>query len=190
MNAKEVEVPKSFRVELGEYAFSIAAPTPPDNEFITHNRSISVYDEALFKKSKRVLGLNVHWTFKTGLFRKVAGVVELKVYVNAAGDDYNVASEDELKQELLNEFKRELVKVGYAGESVPFESIVLDRRTWLRYPVPVIGLTEYASGLTKSRYLAVQFAFVDNTGEPSPAWHQEAKTLVQSLVESIRVEKR
>jgi hypothetical protein len=131
--------------------------------------------------------MKVHWKYRSGLIRKVAGVIEMQVMLQAARE-HDVASLDGLKQQLLADFKRELAKVDYSGAAAQFENVIINGRSWLRYQVPVIGVIEYSTSLSSKRFLTAQFAFIDNTGEKSPAWYQEANELVKDLTESMRVQ--
>lgn len=180
-------MPTNFKITMDNQVFSIATPVPPENEFVKYRQSLSLYDDALFEKSNYVTGLQVHWKYRSGLLRKVAGVMELKVILQAARE-HDVTSEDGLRQELLADFRRELTKVGYKGTPVPFEKVTINGRSWLKYQVPVLGVIEHSTGLSNKRLLIVRFGFIDNTSEKSPAWHQEAKELMTKLLESARVE--
>lgn len=188
VNAKEVDMSKDFRIVLGERSFSIVAPIPPDNEFVTYHRSLPIHDDVIFKESKRVVGLNVHWTYRSGLLRRVAGVIELEVFIQSAETGGDVSSSEGLRKDILSDFRKELRKVGYRGESVLFDELEIDGRSWLVYRVPILGVTEYSTSLTDSRYLTVQFSFIDNTGDKAPEWRREAGNLMMSLVKSMRVE--
>jgi hypothetical protein len=190
VNAKEISVPKEFKIAMEGCAFSIAAPIPPDNEFVTYRQSIPIYDSATFKESKRVVGLNVHWTYRSGLLRKVAGVIELKVMIQLAESGNDVTSDEGLQQDLLFDFKKELVKIGYKGDPVQFDRVDINGHSWVTYRVPFLGVTEYSTGLSESRYLTARFSFIDNTGEQSPAWRREAGEMMESLVKSMRVGRR
>lgn len=176
----------SYKFAMNSYALTISAPMPPDDEFITYRSSLSLYDNSLFQDSKRVLALNVHWTYRGGLIRKALGVIDMKVFLQAAGES-NVISDDGLKHELLADFKRELLKVGYTGAPVQFDKTNINGRSWLKYQVPVLRVTEYSTGLSESRFLTIRFSFIDNTGEKSPAWYQEASQLMKKIVESMQI---
>lgn len=180
-------MPTNFKITMDNRVFTIATPVPPENEFVKYRSDIPLHDDRLFEKSNSVIGLKVHWKYRSGLIRKVAGVIELKVILQAARDS-NVTSDDGLRQELLADFKRELAKAGYMGTPVPFEKVMINGRSWLTYQVPVLGVTEYSTGISNTRFLTVRFSFIDATEEKSPAWRQEANGLMKKLVESMRVE--
>lgn len=180
-------MPTNFKIMLDNQAFTIAAPVPPENEFVKYRQSLPLHDDALFGKSNYVVGLKVHWKYRSGLIRKVAGVMELQVMLRAARE-HNVTSGDGLKQQILADFSRDLAKVGYKGDPVQFENVTINGRSWLKYQVPVLGVTEYSTGLSGTRFLSVGFEFIDASGEKSPGWYQEANELMKKLVESMRVE--
>ncbi|RJF92218.1 hypothetical protein [Noviherbaspirillum saxi] len=172
---------------MDERVFSISTPIPPDNEFVTYRPSLSLQDSALFEKANEVKALNVHWTFRSGLLRQVAGVAELKVHLYPAHEN-EIKSSADLRAELLSAFKRELVKVGYTGGPVQFYRVVINGRTWLTYEVPVIGVREFAIAVSDTRYLTVQLAYIDNTREKPAAWRKEAAELMEKVIGSIRVD--
>lgn len=186
--AKEADMPKNFKITLGERSFFIASPIPPENEFVTYRKLIPIHEDVLFKESKRVVGLSVHWTYRSGLLRRIAGVIELEVFIQSAEAGGNVSSSEGLKQDILSDFRKELGRVGYRGAPVLFEGLEINGRSWLAYRVPVLGVYEYSTGLTDSRYLTVRFAFIDNTGDEAPEWRREAGNLMISLVKTMRVE--
>lgn len=181
------EMTTSYKIAMDNQAFSIAAPLPPDREFAKHRPFIPLHDDKLFEGKNRVVGLNVNWTYRTGLFRKVAGVLELKVTFRAAHKN-NVVSDEGLKQQLLADFRRDLAEVGYSGGEVQFQQVDINGRSWLKYSVPVLGDIEYSTGLSDTRFMRVRFSFIDNTGEESPAWRQEANELMGKLVDSMQIE--
>lgn len=180
-------MPISFKITMNNQVFSIAAPVTPDKEFSTFRPSLPLNDDKLFEKSKRVTGLKVHWSYRSGLIRKVAGVIELQMMLQAAREN-NVMLDDGLKRELLTDFKQELSKIGYTGAPVQFDKVTINGRPWLRYQVPALDVTEYSTGMSASRFMTIRFTFIDNTGEKSPMWYQEANELMKKLVESMRVE--
>ena len=181
-------MPTDYKISIDNIAFSISAPTPPDNDFVTYRPSLSLHDDALFEKSKRITGLKIHWTYRSGVFRKVAGVIELKVMMLRTSRDNDVTSQEALKQELYADFKTELSKVGYTGAPVQFENLNINGISWLKYTVPVLGVTEYSTALSSKRFLTTRFAFIDNTSESSPKWRMEASQLMIKIVESMKVE--
>jgi hypothetical protein len=184
LSATASEVRPEYSLRLDDQVFSVVFPSPPEREFAKYLFAVSLRNEELFAKSERVECLKVHWTFRNGLFRKVAGVLEVKVLVQAASS-YDVSSLEELKKQLHADFARDLTRVGYSGGGVKFQHVVLNGRTWLKYQVPILGVVEYTTSLSSNRLLTMQFAFIDNTGEESHAWYQEANSLGRGLTESM-----
>lgn len=177
----------NFKIQMDDQVFSIVFPSPPEREFAKYRSVIPLHDNELFEKPESVVGLKVHWQFRSGLFQKVAGVMEVKVLLQAARA-HDVTSLDGLKQQLHADFKRELTRIGYSGEAVQFENLIINGRSWLRYQVPVLRVIEYSTSLSDKRFLTVRFAFIDNTGDKSHAWYQEANELSRKLTESMRVQ--
>ena len=184
--AKESDMVMSYKIKMDNQEFSISSPLLPDNEFFTHRPSIPLHDDTLFGKSNRIIGLKMQWTYKTGLLGKVAGEVEMKVMLQASRE-YDVTSDDGLKQQLLSDFKRELSKVGYDGSPVQFDKVTVNGYSWLKYNLPILGILEYSSGVSDKRFLTVRFVFTDNTGEASPLWRQRANDLMRELVASMKI---
>lgn len=188
VEAKENGVAVTYNIAMDQFSYSIATPVPPDRAFAMHRPVVPLNDGALVEESYGLKALNVHWTFQRGLFRGVAGAIELKVFVRAAGPENDVTSEAGIKRELVAHFKREFTNVGYLGDPVPSQQVTINGSSWLRYNEPVLGTVEYSTGLTATRYLSVQFLFIDNTGEVSPAWFREASALMEQLLASMRIE--
>lgn len=179
-------MPSSYKIAMNDRVFSVSFPVPHENEFVKYRPSVDLHDEALFSKSGGVTALKVHWKYHSGLFRKVAGVLEMQVFVRAA-KEYDVASEDGLKNQLHVYLKQELAKINYRGNLAVQDKVLISGRSWLSYRIPVVGADEYSTGLSPRSYLSIQFHFIDNTGEKSPAWHKEANELKQRIIESIRI---
>lgn len=177
----------NFKITMDDQVFTIVFPVAPEKEFAKYRPVIPLHEDRLFEKSGRVIGLQVHWKYRAGLIRKVAGVMEMQVKVQA-GRDFDVASLGGLKQQLYADFKRELAEAGYSDTAVQFEIVRINGRSWLKYQVPIIGAIEYSTSLSEKRFLTVQFACIDNTGEKSPAWYKEANSMINELTESIRVQ--
>ena len=180
-------MPTDYKITMDNIAFLMSTPILPDNEFVTYLPFLSLDDDALFEKSKRITGLKIHWTYRSGVFRKVAGVIELKVMLQASCEN-DVSSHEGLKRELYAYFKKELSKVGYTGTPIEFENVNINGRSWLKYIVPILGVTEYSIKLSSKRFLTVRFAFIDNTGESLPKWQIEANQLMMDLVKSLKIE--
>lgn len=185
--ASESSAPTIFTIKMDERMFSISTPIPPDNEFVTYRPSISLHDNALFENANEVKALNVHWTFRSKLLRKAAGVAELKVHLRPAREN-EIKSSTDLRAELLSAFKHELATSGYTGGPVQFNRAVISGRTWITYEVPVIGAREFAIALSNTRYLTVQLAYIDNTREKPAAWRKEAAELMEKVIGSIQVD--
>lgn len=186
-DAKGNDVLKSFTIKIGNKQLFIASPTSPDNEFITYRPVLPLNDIGVFEKTNRITALNVHWTYRTGLMRMVAGVVELKVNFHPA-EENDVSSDVGLRNEILESFKRELKKVGFDGSPVQFNRVAINDKNWLTYVVPVLGIREYAIGISSSRFITIQVAFIDNTGENMPEWRKEAAELMTKVLGSIQLE--
>jgi hypothetical protein len=128
--------------------------------------------------------LKVHWDFLNGLIRKVEGVLEVKAFV-VGSPGHDALSPDELRQQLLSKFARDYAKLGYAGESVQFEKVAINGRTWLKCRTPITGLTEFSTGLSSNMYLTVHFSFIDNASEGSTEVYRKVDELYEKLVTSM-----
>ena len=180
-------MPRDFKIRFDNQVFSVATPVPPENEFVKYRPAIPLNDDRVFGNSRSVVGLGVHWKYRSGIIRQVAGVMEMTVMLRAISE-YDTSSEDGLKQQLLEYFKLVLAPVGYKGTPIPFEKVTINGRSWLKYKVPVLGSIEYSTRLSNNRLLTAKFAFIDNTGEKSPAWFQEANAQMKQLVDSMRLQ--
>ena len=186
-DATGTEMPTTLRVRMDPQVFSITAPVAPEKQLAMHNSIVSLSDEKIFGQTDGTTLISVHWRYRTGLFGKIAGVLELQVFMRRARE-IDVKTEDGLKQEVRAYVKRELSKVRYAGDFSPSDFVTINGRPWLRYQVPVLAVQEYSTALADKRFLTVQFAFIDNTGELSPAWRNEANELMRKLVSSVTIE--
>lgn len=181
-------MPKSFTINLDNQTFTITPPKPPENEFVKYLTVISLQDEKLFEKSNSVVGLQVHWTYRRGFFRTVAGVIEMRVIIRVV-PEYDLISSNDVEAQVNAYFTQEFTKAGLAKPTqICTDEEVINDRSWWKYQVPVIGVLEYSTVLSNQRFLTTQFSFIDNTGEASPGWHQEADVLMKSLVESMRLQ--
>jgi hypothetical protein len=185
--SKEREMPKSFTIMLDRQAFSVTSPIPPESEFVKYEPTVSLGDDALFSQTDSKVLLRVHWDYGRGLLGNVAGTLGMQVILHNARDG-EVASEPGLQRQIQTSLKRELAKVKYSGGDSPLVRLNINGRWWFRYQVPILGMLEYTTAVSSRRYLTVQFALVDNTGEKTPAWQQSAHELMTQLVPSLRID--
>lgn len=180
------EIRSNYTIALDDQLFSIVVPESPDNEFAVYRPSLSLSDGGLFNKSKSVIGLKLQWTYREGIFRNIAGVLEMKVKLRIAEGD--VVSDAEIEKQLLEYFRNELSKVGYEVASIDFKKDMINGHSWMKYQVPKLNSIEYSTGLPNKRILTVQFGLADNTDAPSPNWMQDATNLMERLVMSMQIQ--
>jgi hypothetical protein len=179
-------MPKNFTIAMDGRVFSVAPPVPPENEFVKYSPVISLQDDKQFGTRGYVTALKLHWAYRSGIFQKVDGVMEMQVMPHAARQQ-DVKSLDGLKRQIAAELTGELKNLGSSFSNMEFDTVTINGRSWLKYPVRSIGVLEYSTSLSGNRYLAVQFAFIGNTGEESPAWRHDADQLVNELVGSMTI---
>lgn len=181
-------MPKSFTINLDNQTFTITLPKPPENEFVKYLPVISLQDEKLFEKTNSVEGLKVHWTYRRGFFRSVAGVIQMKIIIRVVPENDLISSND-VEEQVNAYFTQESTKAGLAKlPQIYAQEEIINDRTWWKYQVPIIGVIEYSTVLSNQKFLTTQFDFIDNTGESSPEWYRDAEVLMKSLVESMRLQ--
>lgn len=181
------EAAKTYEISLDESVFSIAVPREPDRQFARHVPAIALDDAGLFASGKSVVGLNLVWTLRTGFFRKVAAVVELRVEVNPGeGLDINTAST--LQRQVVDDLNRGLKKINRPPQEVDILSVTIHGRPWGRYRVPLIGGLSYVTVLSDRRYLEARVSVIPNTSDDD-VWRKEANELMDAMIASMCIRK-